>query len=533
MGALIVGDFPRLHARRDGVAIAYIDGTTHLTWQQVDERVNRLCHGLRKSYGIAAGDRIAILSQNCHEYAELMFAASRLAAIYTGLNTRHHPTEMAQQIRDSGSKLLILGPGFETVGAELVAKAGVYSLTLGTSPGGYESLLATSAVTDIPSHGDENAPYTLTYTSGTTGEPKGAIISSRNEVGFCQSMAWAAETRHDDRAILVLPMFHKGGQFCIMHPAYFGLTTVILPNPEPNAMLAAIEQHRPSFGVLVPTVMKMMIDAMANDDNRQRDLSSLRHYMYGSNPITLPVLRQFTKLFSCTMSQIGGIGTEGGVALVLSRVDHQQAMADPALEQRLTSCGRVQPGFEMMLVDEEDRPVVMGERGEMLFRGDAFISGYWQRPEASARLWRGGWLRSGDIGRIDAEGFVYYVDRKAGRIKTGAETVYAREVEAVLRESPLVGEVVVVGVPDETWGEAVWACVERSIGVIASSDSEDEQYIQRFVRERMAGFKVPKRILFVEQLPRTALGKLAIGEVRSLLFERNSQGKESPSLEST
>ncbi len=531
MGALVIGDLPRLNARRSHTALAYVDGATRWTWLEIDQRVNRLCHGLREQFGVLAGDRIAILSQNCHEYAEVMFAASRLAAVYTGLNTRHHPSEMVQQILDSGSKLLIVGHGFEAVGAEVATKTGVSVLALGDGPQAYESLLSEAAATPIPSHGDEHAPYTLTYTSGTTGEPKGATISSRNEIVFSHSMAWAAESRHDDSAIIVLPMFHKGGQFSIMHPAYFGLATVILANAEPNAMLAAIEQHRPTFGVLVPTIMKMMADAMASPDNRRRDLSSLRHFMYGSNPIPMPVLRRFSELFSCTLSQIGGIGTEGGVALVLSRLDHQQALADPALELRLTSCGRVQPGFEMMLVDDEDQPVGVGERGEMVFRGDAFVSGYWRRPEASARLWRGGWLHSGDIGRMDADGFVYYVDRKAGRIKTGAETVYAREVEAILRESPLVGEAVVVGVPDETWGEAVWACAERPSGLAPATGEDDEAQVRLFVRKRLAGFKVPKRVVFVEQLPRTALGKLALGEVRSLLLKQQQRELASASLQ--
>lgn len=514
---LVIGDLPRVNARRLPGEIAYVDGEVELTWQQVDDRVNRLGHGLRSAFGITSGERVAILAHNCHEYIEVMFASSRIGAIYTGLNTRHHPSELEQQMRDAGARLLIVGAGFGEIGRMVAAEVGAPVLELGEE---YEQLVARSSDTPIESHGDEHAPYTLTYTSGTTGEPKGAMISSRNEIVFAQSLAWAAESQHDDRAVVVTPMFHKGGQFSTMHPAYLGLTTVILPSADPHALLRAIEHHRPTFAVLVPTIMKMLIDAhQASDEHQRRDLSSLRHVLYGSNPIPLPVLRRFSEVFGCSMCQIGGIGTEGGVGLVLSRLDHEAALADPSLEHRLTSCGRVQPGFEVMIVDDDDRPVPTNEPGEMVFRGDAFISGYWQREDASKHLWRNGWLHSGDIGRVDADGYVYYVDRKAGRIKTGGETVYAREVEAVLRENPLVAEAAVVGVPDELWGEAVWACVERAAPSAAPSDDECEAALRDFVRSRLSGFKVPKRVVFVDELPRTALGKLAMGEVRAHLID--------------
>jgi acyl-CoA synthetase (AMP-forming)/AMP-acid ligase II len=514
---LVVGDIPRIHARRNGTATACIDAPTHLSWSELDERVTRLSRGLAESFGIAAGDRFAILAQNCHEYVEVMFAASRLAAIYTGLNTRHHPAEMVQQMQDSGAKLLIVGAGLTSVGQDVAAECGVPLLHLGEE---FEALLQAASTHGFDSHGDENLPYTLTYTSGTTGEPKGAMISSRNEIAYAQSLTWAAESRHDDRALIVTPMFHKGGQFSTMHPAYFGLPSVILPTPDPDAILHAIEVHRPTFAVFVPTIMKMLSDArLASELNGSRDLSSLRHVMYGSNPIPLPVMRQFRELFPCSLSQIGGVGTEGGVALVLSRVDHESALADHELEHRLTSCGRVQPGFEVAIVDDDDREVAPGEVGEMVFRGGSFIRGYWQRPEASERLWRNGWLHSGDIGRIDSEGFVYYVDRKAGRIKTGGETVYARQVENVFRQSPLVREVAVLGMPDEVWGEAVWAAIELEPTARKQTEEQLLGQFDKFARSQLSGYKVPKRVIFVDQLPRTALGKLAIADVRALMTE--------------
>lgn len=510
MGSFVIGDIPRVHARRRLDADAYIDGDARLGWEQVDDRVNRLGHGLHAEFGISRGDVVAVLADNCHEYVELMFGASRAAARYTGLNTRHHPQEMVAQLLDSRAKVVVVGQRFAQVGEQVARSASIPVLPLGSD---YESLLAGSSDEPVPSHGDEDDAYALTYTSGTTGEPKGAMITSRNEVVYAQSLSWAAETRADDRFLVVTPMFHKGGQFSTMHPAYFGLTTVILPGAEPVAMFDAIERHHVTALVVVPTVMKMMIDSYESASARLYDVSSLRHVLYGSNPIAIPVLRRFASLFNCSLSQIGGIGTEGGVGLVLNRVDHEQSLADPRLEHRLASCGRPQPGFEVDIVDDEGCSVATGETGEMRFRGDAFIPGYWHKPEATANLRRDGWVCSGDIGRIDRDGYVYYVDRMAGRIKTGGETVFAREVEAVLRTHPAVGDVAVVGMPDETWGEAIWAAVERTNAVSDDVDLADE--LRAHVRSALAGYKVPKRIIFMPALPRTALGKVAIGEIRA------------------
>lgn len=505
-----IGDLPRIHARRNGNSVAYVDGDRVLTWAELDERVNRLAHGMSASFGVRAGDRVAVLANNCFQFPEVIFASSRLGAISTGLNTRHHVKEMISQMLDSGSTLLVVGDGFDEVGAEVAAEVGARPLFI--SNGEYEQLLATSDSTSIDPHGDADAPYALTYTSGTTGEPKGAMITSTGEMVYAESLSWAAESRRDDVFLIVTPMFHKGGQFSLMHPALLGLSSIIVSTPDPDTIFAAIETHRPTCAVLVPTIMQMLVDGRERAANAARDISSIRHVLYGSNPISVDLLRAFAEMFRCTLSQIGGVGTEGGIALVLDRLDHEAALVDSAVEHRLRSCGRVQPGFEMRIVDEDDRDVQTGDIGEMVFRGDSFIPGYWNRPEASERLWRGGWLHSGDIGRVDEDGYVYYVDRKAGRIKTGGETVYAREVEEVIRRHPSVQEVCVAGVPHRTWGEAVSAVVEAVPGC-----SVDVEELGDFVRTQLAGYKVPKQITVVDELPRTALGKIAVGEVKAMV----------------
>jgi acyl-CoA synthetase (AMP-forming)/AMP-acid ligase II len=515
----VVGDIPRMQAGRAPDGPAFTDSGRRYTWRELDDRVTRLAHALRDHLGVRPGDRVAVLAGNCSEYVETTFACSRIRAIYTGLNTRHHHREMTAQLADCGAGVLMVGPGFEERGVQLASESGARLVHLGADGPGesYEALLATASAEEIPSHGDTDAPYVLTYTSGTTGDPRGAMISSRNDRAMATSLAIATETQVDDRFMVVLPLFHKGGQFAVLHPASLGLPTVLLPGPNPELMCRTIEVERISIFLAVPTVMKMLIDHLRERGSKAYDFSSLRHVYYGSNPIPPEQLREFAGLFGCSLSQIGGIGTEGGVGLSLSRVDHDRGLRDPSAAHVLQSCGRIQPGAEMQLVDEAGREVPTGEIGEMVFRGDAYVSGYWNRPEASALLWRDGWLHSGDLGRRDEEGFIYYVDRKAGRIKTGGETVYAREVESALADHPAVRAVSVVGVTDEKWGEAVCAVVEVHDGTAPDDDLAEE--LRRHVRARLAGFKVPRRILFQQTLPTTALGKIAVGQVRALAHD--------------
>ena len=520
----VIGDVPRMHASSRPEHLAVVDGGRRVSWKELDDRVNRLAAVLRDHYNVGYQDRVAILAGNCLEYVDLTFASSRIAAIYTGLNTRHHPDEMEAQLKDCGAKVLLVGKGLEETAAGLVQRTGCRLIGLPGAEIGdaYEELLASIGGSDIPPHGDAELPYVLTYTSGTTGEPKGVMISSRNEFALTNSLIIGSEARVDDRYLLMIPMFHKGGQFNLMLPAYLGRPVVILPGPDPQLVLKTIESERITSFVAVPTVMAMLVEYLESVGPEAHDLSSVRHVSYGSNPIQPPLLRRFARLFGCSLCQIGGIGTEGGIGLILTRVDHDEALADESLAHRLQSCGLVQPGAQMRLVDDDDVDVPVGEIGEMVFRGDSYVDGYWGRPEASERAWRNGWFHSGDLGRRDEDGYVYYVDRKAGRIKTGGETVFAREVEVVLQEHPAVRAVAVVGLPDEKWGEVVCAVVEvdgeESVGL------EDE--LREYARDRMARFKVPKKVLTTSSLPRTALGKIAVGEVRKLALQEPRESQD-------
>lgn len=509
----IIGDLPRINASRQPDGLAIVSGSRRVSWAELEERSNRLARALTEEFGLQAGDTVAILAQNCLEYVEVMFAASKAGVTWTGLNTRHHISEMEHQLRDSNAGVLIHQAGpLSEVATDLADRTGQQLVALGEE---YETLLSRMSAVPVPSHGDADLPYALTYTSGTTGVARGALISSRNDLALAASFVFVTETRVDDVFMVMLPMFHKGGQFATLHPMNLGRPLVILPSPEPEAAFAAIEAEGVSIFVGVPTVMRMFVEHRHTPAGAVHDLSTIRHVTYGSNPIPPAQIREFAETFSCELSQIGGIGTEGGIGLSLSSRDHALAIADPSYEHILTSCGRVQPGAEMRLVDESGNDVATGQIGEMVFRGDAYIAGYINQPEANAKLWQDGWLHSGDLGRRDEEGYVYYVERLGGRIKTGGETVLAREVEAALASHPAVVMASVLGVPDERWGERICAVV------MTESEGSDElaQELQDHVRGQLAGYKVPREIRFVREMPLTALGKIARGQVRLLAQE--------------
>lgn len=518
--SIVVGDLPRINASRQPDALAVVSGNRRMSWAQLEDRANRLARVLLEELGLRPGDTAAVLAQNCLEYVELMCAASKAGLTWTGLNTRHHVSEMEHQLRDSSSAVLIHQDAFGEVAHDLATRTGVRTVRLGDE---YEQLLREASAVPVPPHGNATLPYALTYTSGTAGVARGALISSRNDLALASSLAFATETRVDDVFLVMLPMFHKAGQFGTLHPMSLGRPVVVLPTPDPAAAFAAIEAERVSIFVGVPTIMRMLVEYRRTTAGDSHDLSSIRHVTYGSNPIPPAQIREFAETFACELSQIGGIGTEGGIGLSLSSRDHAAAFADPSREHILASCGQVQPGVEMRLVDDAGHDVAVGEAGEMLFRGDAYIDGYINQPEANAKLWRDGWLHSGDLGRRDAEGYVYYVERLGGRIKTGGETVLAREVEDALLTHPAVEMVSVLGISDERWGERVCAVVMTSGG---QSEVLVEE-LQNHVRGQLAGYKVPREIRLVEQMPLTALGKIARGQVKQLVQDAPSR-EEAP-----
>lgn len=518
---VVVGDWPRINAERQLDSLAVIDATRRLSWEQLDARVNALCHVVLGLPGHSVGRRVGILADNCSEHLELMFAASRARFIHTGLNTRHTVVEMANQLADGQVDVLLVGPEYVETALELRAqRPGLLLIGLAGADleRSYEDLLAQAGSTPVPAHGDAEEVYSLVYTSGSTGEPKGVMVSSRNERAYGQSVAWTVELRHADCVLNVAPLFHRGGQFFSMMCAQYGTPLVLMKAFDPDQMLTAMQREEVSLILVVPTMLKVLVEHLEKSESDRYDLSSLRLIMCGSAPLSSELTNRLLNIVTTDLCQCAGM-SEGAFTMSLTSGDYRAIRRDPSLEHRIASVGRVVPGFRVGIVDEDDNFVPDGVAGELVYQGDAFVQGYWGRPEASARAWRNGWFHSGDVGRRDADGYIYYIDRLFGRIKTGAETVYSREVEQIFEGHPEIAEVAVVGMPDEHWGEAVTAAVVLAARDDGASDlAALEDRLRSFAENAgLSRYKLPKRYSFVDALPRTSTGKVAYAQVKDLV----------------
>lgn len=517
----IVGDFPRINSERALREPAIIEGETTWSWSEIDERVNALCNALRSELGCTTGARVGILARNTTPCLELMFAASRAKLIHTALNIRHHPNEMLGQIEDADISVLFVGAEFADTAKRLRDKrpslclVGLDGTVLDHE---YEALLAAASREPVTSHGDADAVYSLVYTSGSTGEPKGVPVTSSNELACGQSVQWSFEACPTDRVLNILPLFHRGGQYLSMTCAQYGLPMVLGADANPTWMLEMIRRQRISIILVVPTILKTLVEVLENSPTGSHDLSSLELVAFGSAPSDPELLRRFRRIAYTSFCQMAGM-SEGCMTTCLTRGDYEEILADDRIEHRAWSVGRACPGFRIGVVDEANQFLAEGEVGEFVYQGDAFVSGYWEKPAESKRVWKDGWFHSGDLGRRDADGYIYYVDRKFGRIMSGAETVYAREVEEALRAHPQVADVAVVGVPDAHWGELITAVVVLADTFLdGPAADETEEEIRTFAHDRgLARYKLPKRTVFVDALPKTALGKTAYAQVKDIV----------------
>ena len=491
---LLMGDLLRRRAGpADAGRTALIFGEERWTYGRLNAAANRLANWLAAS-GIRPGDRVALLGHNSAEWIVAYFAAAKAGAILVPASYWFKGDELRYVLSDSAARLLIAERDF----ADLVVgeRGGLPRLDrvlwIGESPDPGQPSLAevmAGAPADEPeSPLDERDGQIIMYTSGTTGFPKGVLLSHRAHV--LHAATWAAETRagREDVYLCTYPLFHTGGTDCgIVPPLYVGATVVLLPWPDARLILEAVERHRVTAFRAVPTIWKRLL---AQPDLGRRDLSSLRRVIAGSDAMPAELIEEIRRRIPrADFLQNYGL-TEAGPVLTYLRP------GDPP--GKYGSNGTPHSQAELQIVDSDDRPLPPGEIGEIVARSEHLMNGYWGLPDRTAEALRGGWLHTGDLGYLDADGYLWITGRAKDVIISGSEHIYPAEVEAVLRLHPAVEEVAVIGVPDPEWGESVAAIVVPAEGAAPSA----EQLIG-FVRERLAAFKRPKHVVFADDLPRT------------------------------
>ena len=505
---MLVGDVVRFNARRAPDAVAVVSGDRTMTYADLADRTARVTGLLRRIAD--RGDRVAIMATNRAEYLECYYAVPDAGMALVLVNHRLHPREVAATLEDAGATVFVTTAEHADVVDEV--RRAVRSLRHvlvvggGDVPGGkdYDSMVA-AATPSGPVAVDEELAW-LVYTSGTTGTPKGVMLTHRNIVTSILATAIAWSPRRDDRYLFVFPFGHVAGYATLVfHSA--GAAVVLLPTFDPTAVLEQVEAHRITATSLAPTMISMVLQA---DAAAPRDTRSLRLVTYGASAIAPDLLVRAMDRFGPVFVQGYGLTETVGSGCVLDREDHVRGLEDQP--DVLASAGRPITTLDVRVVDADMRDVVPGIVGEVVVRGDQVTKGYWGKPEETDAAFRGGWFHTRDLGRFDDDGRLSILDRMGDVIISGGENVYSREVEDVLQRHPLVAEVAVVGVPDDMWGERVCAViVPRRGGAVTAEE------LVELCRRYLASFKKPRQVVFVDELPKGASGKILKKQVRASL----------------
>lgn len=479
-----------------------------LSWARYIERVARAA-GMLRALGLAPGERFAILSRNTARYGELLYAAYWLGVVPVPVNFRLAPAEIALLLADAECRVIAAEERFVPLlsQAPLDAWRG-RAFVLGASSSDatlpcYDALCDAAVAVDPhdPAEGDNAI---LLYTGGTTGRGKGVRITHRNILANALQLARIMTVRESDCYLHVSPMFHSTDlkATCVsMH----GGSHVYLPDFSPEGVLAAIEHYGITLGSLVPTMIMRMLQDPAFG---RFDVRTLRLISYGTSPMSAAWIRRAMEAFpGVDMQQVYGLTETSPVLAILDEDAHRKALN--GREELLNAAGRPVSGVDLRIVDEAGRELPQGESGEIVLRGPQVADGYHNRPAETAEAFRNGWFHTGDVGRIDAEGYLFVLDRKKDMVVTGGENVYTSEVEAAICTHPGVHEAAVVGVPDEKYGEALCAVI-----VLAPGQQLSAEDIIAHCRGRIGGYKIPRRIRFTDALPKSAMGKILKHDLR-------------------
>jgi len=512
-----VGDAVRFHAQATPDALAFTFGDDEMCYADLDAGSNRAANAL-VSLGVGKGDRIAYMGKNSHLYFEIFVGAAKLGAVMTPINWRLAPPEVAYIVNDCQAKVLFIGPEFgdlvEKIRSDLKFVEHVYGseCSIGSIPD-YTRWRDGFAAEDpaIALSIDDDALQL--YTSGTTGHPKGAIMTN-GSINSSRGKGLSDDDLHDwqkseegEATLLAMPCFHISGTGTGIGVMFNGTSAIVLPEYDPTQALDLLEQYGISKMFMVPAAIQIMLNHPRVDEV---DFSKLKYITYGASPIPLDLMKQSIDVFGCGFVQMYGMTETSGTIVALGPEDH-----DPEGNERMRSVGKPLQGVELKIIDEAGKQLPAGEVGEIATRSDKNMKGYWNNADATAKtIDRDGWLRTGDAGFMDKDGYLYIRDRVKDMIISGGENVYPAEVENAVYSNPKVADVAVIGIPDEKWGEAVKACV-----VVKEGERLSEADVIAHARDHIAGYKCPKSVDFISELPRNPSGKVLRRELRAPYWE--------------
>ncbi len=519
--SLLLHDVFEFHATTRPDLVFAVDGARTVTYREARDLAHRMVGALQLT-GLGPGDRFGYVGANSVEHVVAYYAASMAGVVPVPLNPRLAPVEMAFMLADSGAKALIADVEVAASIGSMLDDVDALSVRVALGPEAesdgwtaWDNWLA-EAPAAAPARLDAGDVLYQMYTSGTTGRPKGVLLTHRSVLANCAQVTAGVATGVDvgDRWLIVAPLFHAAAVITAFNCVIGGGCLVLQRGFDPSRVVEALHAEAIALTTLVPAMIHACLGVPGVDE---RDYPDLQSIAYGGSAIAEPVLRRAMEVFGCDFYQ--GFGqTESSAGLTyLTEADHRAAMS--GRPELLTSCGRPLPGTEIRIVDDDDRAVAPGAVGEIVARGPQLMDRYWNRPHETATTLRGGWLHTGDLGFVDAAGYLSVCDRRSDMIVTGGENVASREVESVLLEHPDVADVAVIAVPHERWGEAVHALVVARPGADVGLD-----VLVEHCAARLAHFKAPRSLDVVDAIPRNAGGKILKAQLRERHWAAQPRG---------
>jgi acyl-CoA synthetase (AMP-forming)/AMP-acid ligase II len=486
--------------------IALIEGQRQYSFREFADRTRSMGNALL-GLGLEKRDRVAILSKNSIENAESYFSIPNAGLVLVMLNFRLAPPEILTVLKDSGATVLMVNEEYLDTVKKIEAdidfvKQYIFIGDPSKTPKGwlhYETLIAQTPVHEPKTPVYEDDLAVLMYTSGTTGAPKGCMGTHLNLYHIGRSLTLETRMDQNDVGIIASPLFHATGEVVLMNDMFSGTTSVIMTMWDTEGFMQLVEKHKVTTGMIATPMLLFLVQ---NSNIGKYNLTSLKKLFFAGAPVTPIVFQQAIEKFGNVFLHLFGTSETVGQATILRIEDVTRALAEGKTEI-LSSCGRSFTDMQSEVVDENDKPVPPGAIGEIRVRGLGNTLGYWNKEDATREVFRSGWYYPMDLCRVDDQGYIYVVDRKKDMIITGGENVYPAEVENVLYKHPAVAQAAVIGTKDEKWGEAVTALILKKNDVQAT-----EEDIRSFCKQEIAGYKVPKKVVFVDTLPMSASGKL-------------------------